>query len=349
MRCLIWRNQIRFLRKSNQRIVNVYIDMQKNIGLDCLKIIAAFTVVLIHAPNPHQVPSWDLALSILPSPNALFALMAGMLMSNLFAGPMDFSVWVKKRISRLVVPYLIWEFGYVLSKFFFDFLCQKAIIIGDWSWWASRIFFGTGSIQLYFVIMLFYAQCVVALIWYNCQTKITSRWFKILSLLFGMIACFSFSLLAMGSDARKFVFVFGYLLVGIALSWFPNVSWIRRRWVFCFLVFGLVFSILLPMCLELTIELNQVVQLLNCVMWVGVACAFSGKLPGQENIMILASCTMGIYLVHVFFTRMMLLTSSYIEPFLGRALFPITSALIAFTLSFCVILLTKRWRFLWGN
>jgi hypothetical protein len=324
-------------------------DKRINVGLDCLKVLAAFTVVLIHAPNPHQVPSWEFALGLLPSPNAIFSLVAGILMSSMFAGTVNLGVWMKKRMFRLVVPYLIWEAIYVMLNLVFDMICQRAITIGHWNRWAMCVFFGAGSIQLWFVAMLFYAQLFVMVIWCNSQAKLSPKAFKFWTLVIGLLLCFSYSLLTADSIHRKFVFVLGYLLVGIALSWVTNSSWMHHKRVGYFLGLGLLLTIIVNMSLKMSPGLEQVVRFFNSILWVLASCALPINLPGERNIMIFASCTMGIYLVHTLFTRMLLLACDYTEPYLGPDLFPITNALIAFALSMCVVLATKRWRFLWGN
>ena len=108
---------------------------QYYLGLDLLKILAAFTVVLIHSPNPHSVQSQGIALRILPPPNAAFALMAGMLMGHLLKPDFDIGLWLKRRGSRLLVPYLIWTGIYVGTNLLFDHLRHvPPMPITDWRW-----------------------------------------------------------------------------------------------------------------------------------------------------------------------------------------------------------------------
>jgi hypothetical protein len=322
-----------------------------SIGLDCLKIIAAFTVVLIHAPNPWQASSQAFALSMLPSANALFALVAGMLMASLFSNTAEPGTWLRKRILRLVIPYLIWEAAYMLVNLLYD--CLRTGTTGmydaNWRWWGSCLFFGSGSIHLWFVAMLFYAQCTVVLAWWVCRGFLRSSAFKLISLLVGVVACSFYRMLVEASAQRMYVFILGYLLIGVALARLPYASWLHYRIIARLLPVGLIFSLVIGAKVQMSAAQMQGVQFVTLLLWVTTACSLPANLPGRERITQWASCSMGIYLVHVFFTRLLLFGAPYTGNVICRPLFPIISALIAFAFSLSLVMATKKWRFLWGN
>ncbi len=320
------------------------------IGLDLLKIVAAFTVVLIHAPNPQAAWSWDLSLRILPPPNAVFALIAGMLMGRLLTADFAIGIWLKRRAVRLVIPYLIWTAIYVGTNLLFDYLRHVPLMdIQDWRWWLCILLVGGGGVQLWFVAMLIYAQFTTAWSWHALRKTLSPARFRILAGAVGLMAAIGYAWLVPDSAARKYFFLLGYLLLGLALMHLPQASWLRRRSWAAAVFTGLLLCIILPLVVPVSVGLAHGLALLNPILWVAAACSLPQNLPGRRWIQPIADCTMGIYLVHVLVTRSLLLASPFTERFLGAGGFPIYNALIAFAASLAIVLATRRVGFLWGN
>lgn len=323
---------------------------QYYLGLDLLKILAAFTVVLIHAPNPHSVQSQGIALRILPPPNAAFALMAGMLMGKLLMPSFNIKPWLKRRAVRLIVPYLIWTGIYVGTNLLFDHLRHvPPMPITDWRWWSRVMLTGAGGVQLWFVAMLIYAQLTVAGTWHSLRRNLAPVGFRVLAGGVGLLAAFGHKFLVPSSVPRLYFFLLGYLLLGLALSQLPQAPWLRRRSGVVAACVVLLLCIVVPLIVQVPAFVAQGLAIINPILWVTAACSLPRHLPGQHWIQPVAGCTMGIYLCHVLVTRSLLLACPFTERFLGPDGFPIYNALIAFAMSLVIVLATHRVKFLWGQ
>ena len=101
--------------------------MARNSGIEFLRIVAIFTVVMIHSGTTDMLYR-DAILRYMPPANACFAFLAGWFLfkrqeTRLQLG--DIGRLVLKRIKRLIVPYLVWELVYVFVNMGFDFVSRR--------------------------------------------------------------------------------------------------------------------------------------------------------------------------------------------------------------------------------
>ena len=325
--------------------------MKRNAGIDLFRIFAIFTVVLIHSAST-DISYRDGVLRWLPPANACFALLAGWFLFKPACGDLTFSTvggLLVKRLKRLVVPYLIWEMIYVLANMGFDLLSGK-LQLSALPDWIGIVFFGAGSVQLWFVITLAYAQMILCGI---MAAIVATRGVSSVRLGEGFLMAGCFVLLAVGvlvwrasgieNDYwRRFAFLFGYGALGVGLrhavyemrsldksfirkcimyigiglvvaSWFFNIPETMRVLAWC-LVFG---------CMPINASLQK---------WLAY---------GSESVM-------GIYLCHVLFTRMIAMDVPAVSSVIpnGYAIVLI-NAFIGFAASLAFSLLVKRIRWRW--
>ena len=189
-----------------------------NIGLDLLKMVAIFSVIVIHLPVV-DAEAKAKVLRCLPYGNACFALLAGWLMFGVIAAADEmsgFREWIRNRCRRLLVPYAVWT-GIHLTLTF-----GLAVVSGTFSWpsvldWYRYVFCGYGAVQLWFVISLFYAQMAIALLVVAWRSPM-------LFLALGVLAVYGASLVPIDSAFRNHVFMFGLVAVGFAARLFAENS-----------------------------------------------------------------------------------------------------------------------------
>lgn len=322
--------------------------MKRNLGIDLFRIFAIFTVVLIHSAST-DISYRDGVLRYLPPANACFAFLAGWFLfkpacENLT--PSAIGGLLAKRLKRLFIPYVVWEMIYVLADMGFDLLSGK-FQLSTWPDWIGIVFFGAGSVQLWFVITLVYVQIVLCGAMAVMVAVSGMKFVKGISGagLFMMLAISVLLMRASGIEndyLRRFAFLLGYgafgvglrravhevrgimdgpirigmALIGIALvmvAWFLNVPEVVRVLAWC-LVFG---------CLPIHSSLQK------CLAY------------GSEVVM-------GIYLCHVLFTRVIAMGVPVVSRIIpnGYALV-LVNAIIGFVVSLSFTLLVKRTRWRW--
>lgn len=318
---------------------------ERNIGLDALRVLAIFTVVLIHSAST-DISYRDGVLRYMPPANACFAFLAGWF---LFKVPGEVSIrevgqLVVKRVRRLVVPYLAWESIYVLFNMVFDLVAGQFQLPEPSRWWGI-VFLGAGSVQLWFVATLIYVQLtlagVMALVALS-KRRISVRLDICVIALFNLIAIIVLSWRASGIDGdylRRFAFLLGYGALGVGLRFaialineVPN-----RRIVPIIGVCGIVASYvwIIP-------------EIVTVLAW----CLAFGGLPIAvflRNMVIKGSgCVMGIYLCHVLFTRVIAMGVPVVSRVIPNGyVLTIVNAIIGFGISLTFVLMAKRVK--WGR
>lgn len=320
--------------------------MKRNLGIDLFRILAIFTVVLVHSAST-DISYRDGVLRYLPSANACFAFLAGWFLFKPACEDLTLSAigrLLAKRLKRLVIPYLIWEGVYVLLNIGFDLLSGgfNPPAGGDW---AGIVFFGAGSVQLWFVITLVYVQIVL------CGAMAAMVAVSETKLVKGFLAAGLFVLLAAGvllwrasgienDYLRRFAFLLGYGALGVGLRFAYNND-VRNimngpiRIVVALIGGALVIS-------GMVFNIPE-------FMWVLAWCLVFGCLPIhtslQKCLAYGSGAVMGIYLSHVLFTRVIAMGVPIISRILpnGFALV-IFNAIIGFSASLAFVLLVKRTR-----
>ena len=258
-------------------------------GLQLLRGIAAFGIVGCHITLLERTQAGAFLLSFCDLNVGVFAAISGFLMAS--ERSVGWGEYVKKRAARILPTYLVWSVIFLVASAVFQYIGAGAVKprYGELNFWTNVVFKGGSSCHLWFLICLFYAQCLVGPV---CNMKkIGAPVF--LALGFGLIGLSSWlggwygayplrllGFLVTGIGIRRLLLPIGnatlFLLVVIAL-------------ILHFVLHGLVFGFLLD--------------------WV-VVCPtlilFSGLSFESESRLRLAGflgCTsMGVYLIHPLFT-----------------------------------------------
>lgn len=182
----------------------------RNVGLDLLKMVAIFSVIVIHLPLV-DADAKATVLRYLPYGTACFALLAGWFMFGIVSSSEEmssFKEWVRKRCKRLLLPYVVWTVIHLSLTF------GLAIIKGEFAWptaldWYHFAFCGYGATQLWFVISLFYAQMAVAML-------VVCRCSPLLLFLTGIASVYGMTFLTNDCAFRNHIFMLGLVALGLA-------------------------------------------------------------------------------------------------------------------------------------
>ena len=315
---------------------------ERNVGLDLLRVLAIFTVVLIQSAST-DISYRNGLLHYMPPANACFAFLAGWFLfkpESLLSEKIG--QLVLKRVNRLVIPYLIWEIIYVLINMGFDLLSGQFQMPDCSNCWGI-VFLGSGSVQLWFVATLIYVQVVLcammALFTLINKNKVCRHDISVI-ILFNLIGVAMLSWKASGIDCdylRRFAFLLGYGAFGIglrfALSKVQSVSSIMGI-VFLAGVCGIVVSFVW--------NIPEIVSVLSWCM------AFGGLsvLTQLRNIVVTASnCVMGIYLCHVLFTRLIAMSIPMTSKIITNGyIIVLANAIVGFVVSLIFVYCIKRTR-----
>lgn len=312
----------------------------RNVGLDILRVMIMFMIVMIHAPFRKDVAMPDWASTIINSANAMFALLAGWFMVLPQGG--EALPWLKRRTYRLLVPYLIWELFYIVLQFGFD-AARGAWRVPTTGEAFNMVFFVGASTQLWFIITLFYVQC--GFVVFACASSmILKSWDR-------------------GSKIARYGMMCGALIVArffhhqtdrewvnciLFMTQYVSLGWLLRCMVGCVRwqlpTFGR--WILLTICLAVSLSGLGLWPMVRAgLLFVAFAMLPVGRLSFAEKA---AGWTMGIYLCHFLFTRSELLILSKLDLRLTSFFELVLVTALAFAASAILFILTKRCSIIWG-
>ena len=317
--------------------------MNRNLGIDLFRIIAMFTVVLIHSACT-DVAFRDGVLRWLPPANACFAFIAGWFLFKTCEDltPRSIVGLIGKRLKRLVLPYLVWVGVYVLANIGFDLLQGKFQLLALQDW-VGIVFGGSGSVQLWFVITLVYAQIVLCGIMVAI-VAISCKFVK------GFLTAWLFVLLAIGvllwrmsgienDYLRRFAFLLGYGALGVGLRYAVHeVRGIMKE--------SICIGVALIGCgLVVLARFIDIPEFMRVLAW----CVMFGCMPVhaslQKCLAYGSEAVMGIYLCHVLFTRVIALGVPAVSRLLQNGyMLVVFNAIIGFSASLAFVLLVKRTR-----
>ena len=199
--------------------------MRRNFGIDFLRVLAIFTVVIIHSAST-DISYRDGVLRYLPPANACFAFLAGWFLFKPAcedSTPGAIGGLLVKRFKRLVIPYVVWEIIYVLANMGFDLLSGK-FKPSALPNWGELVFGGAGSVQLWFVITLVYAQILLCGVMAAMGAVGGTKFVKGFSVA-GLFVLFAVGALLWRTSGiendylRRFAFLLGYGALGVGLRW----------------------------------------------------------------------------------------------------------------------------------
>lgn len=257
-------------------------NSSRNIGLDLLRIICIFTVVIIHTPHLSDA-CWRGLLRYLPFANACFAFMSGMFLFR-NTKEVEFAGLIRKRVYRLLIPYASWTFIYVLWGFASRMVYGRELF-PSLEQWVDIVFFGGAQGQLWFVIFLFYAQ--TALMFLVFPVRGWRRWILLLGAVLVVIFLRHYIVYHV---FRKFSLLFLYCALGVLWSSIcQNVLHSSPKW--------LLFSIATSFGVFSWFFKSQILGVAAWIMLFQFIDLHKFR-RFSNGIIKVSACTMGIYLIH---------------------------------------------------
>lgn len=325
-------------------------------GIDLLRAIAALAVVLIHTPDKLGDGMAVAVREALPNPNALFALMAGYFMAGKALAPPV--AWLKRRAARLLAPYAAWTVIYVLLNVTHHWICHEPQIFVGWRGWLRVVLFGGGGVQLWFLVFLFYAQCVLypMLRWMQPAQRRPDAvprgtccrglpgWLQPLG--FAGLAAVAIGLSSLHAEAPawKLCFMAGYVALGIAVKLaLPGrpAAGPRRMG-------PAIAALLAAAAMACSLGVARVPDTGIVMLWFAAGlCYGSTRVP--RFVTAIGAASMGIYLAHVIFTTILPMLATVLAghiPALGWLRASLLVGVSAFLVSWFVVVLMKRNRWL---
>lgn len=284
-------------------------SMHRNLGVDLLRILSAFTVVLIHAPKP-DLSYRNGLLHFLPDANAVFAFLAGWFMTWTLGDVSreDMKNNIRKRFGRLLLPYCFWSVVYILLGAIYDYL-----FTGTHYWptglraWCGIVFGGEAAGQLWFVIRLFYVQIGVALLAYFLSQRIRFAVFALM-----VVTLFAVDGFCANAEFRMASLITSFVLYGIVMRKCVVLLALREQQR---IASTCVFFVLIVVSCFVRLPVWTRVSI-----WVfGFMIVPLEKIGGGKDILVeCANCTMGIYLFHHMIPERMIY--KYIMPWLQESI-----------------------------
>lgn len=141
---------------------------ERHLGLELLRGIAAFGIVGCHlALLPMTKAAW-MARALCDMNVCLFAALSGYFLADgelrrAKGGEEGLWTYSLRRAKRLLPPYLVWSFVYIVLGRFFDIIIQHQLDprLNSIGFWLEVIFAGNASTHLWFIVCLFYAQVML--------------------------------------------------------------------------------------------------------------------------------------------------------------------------------------------
>jgi surface polysaccharide O-acyltransferase-like enzyme len=316
--------------------------MSRNLGLDFLRVVAILTVVLTHT-STSDLSFRDNILCFLPSANACFAFLAGWFLFKSSETGLTIECVghvIIRRTQRLVIPYLLWEMIYVLMNIGFDFISNK-LKMPTMREWIDIVFWGSGSVQLWFIITLAYVQIAQILV-FAAIGKLSFKW---RAMIFIALSCISLVWFANGIDnvyLRRLAFLLGYSSLGVVFR--LVLSKVKSLYLNTFCLCGMLVGVIIV----IVSHFFQIPQVISVLAW----CLMFGCMPihvsCRRMLTLVASTVMGIYLSHVLFTRIIgMATPSISKLITNEYLIVLINATVGFISSFLFVYLLRKTRVRW--
>lgn len=141
---------------------------ERHLGLELLRGIGAFGIVGCHlALLPMTKAAW-MARALCDMNVCLFAALSGYFLADgelrrAKGGEEGLWTYILRRAKRLLPPYLIWSFAYIVLGRIFDIVVQHQLDprLSTIDFWLTVLFAGNASTHLWFIVCLFYAQVLL--------------------------------------------------------------------------------------------------------------------------------------------------------------------------------------------
>jgi len=315
---------------------------KRNQNIDVLRAIAAFVVVFIHTPETSDDYSIHLFwLRFLPPANAIFAVLAGWFMVQSLEKYTSLSSaqsFFKDRFRRILVPYLVWSAIYVCVNCVEKILRHKPFTydFASVSGWVSLIFEGGGATQLWFLVFLFYAQCLFCICYFSARNI---KWVGLIILLLAISFSICRSFTNHDFFLGKFLFMSEYLFLGSCMLICGKIFLLRHQR--CLFICSCLFICLhiVWICFNKTSPIKEVLPVLYVC-----AALSSPQLTIPRWVSNMGTFSMGIYVVHCLVIAFGTLVFSKISFWNGGHITLFCLTMVYFLISYGVVLVLRKTR-----
>lgn len=323
--------------------------MKKNyFWIDLLKVVAAFAVIILHVTVPlhgdfSNQKIWKVGVfynSFVRFCVPVFVMVSGVL---LLSKSQELTVFLRKRFSRLLFPFLFWSLIYLLIKVNYNLQFKEIILYS-----ITKFRSGT-EYHLWYIYMLIGLYLFIPILskWTVKATKKEMLYFLGICLFIMLLDLPLFGKLFTRVDFRYFSGYIGYLVLGTFLHRYFEI---KSKWIaFSLFIFGAGLTLIATyfLSIEAHVFINKYYDFLS----INVAIASTGIFLWCKNTVVnsvliektigtISKYSYGIYLSHVLvliFFGYIGFTYSLFNPWLGVPIISISclagSLLLTFLLS----------------
>lgn len=321
----------------------------RDLSLDIIRILACSLVILMHSPIPSENADGPFlaALSYFTAPCiGLFFMVSGAL---LLPVKLDYFTFIKKRISKIIIPTLIWTAIYLCLNIYFS-MSEIDIVRAVVSIPFSPQ--GHGVLWFMYTLIGLYLLAPILSGWLHTATDKELRFVLIL---WAITLCYPFLsfFVEINSSSTGILYYFtgyaGYFLLGYALK--------SKR----IQINSVVTSIIVAVGLFILITLKQfniafdfyslfwyesIFIAALCMMYWKILSIITRKINvrkrGQRNICLLSNICFGIYLLHILIMRYWLWNLSWIVSINNYILQTFVVAVLTMLFSACLCIALCR-------
>jgi surface polysaccharide O-acyltransferase-like enzyme len=314
---------------------------ERNLTLDLTRIIACLMVVLMHSPRGGG-SMYQNALYYVTAPCiGLFFITSGAL---LLPVELDTFSFLKKRLTKILIPSLIWTAFYVGIH---------VIPTGDVHAILRSIFSipfspqGTGVLWFIYTLVGLYLVAPIISKWLSTCCKSELEFYM---LIWGITLCypiFDFFLEVRHGDTSILYYFTGYLgyfILGYYLNKYPKT--LSLKVVIPFFMIALIVPIICK--LKQICDFGDIFWYLSifvvtmCLFWYYLADKLSKRIAGNKLIVELSNLSFGVYLIHIFIMRDILWNTNIINSISSYEVRSIIVAVLTITISYTVSFLISK-------
>lgn len=321
-------------------------DIKKNyFWIDLLKAIAAFAVILLHVSVPLQYDISNQKLlrigvfynSMVRFCVPIFVMVSGVL---LLSKTQELGLFLRKRFSRIIYPFLFWSCIYLLVKINYNLPIKEIVLFS-----ISQFRSGT-EYHLWYIYMLIGLYLFIPILskWIVGASKKEILYFLSIWLFILLLELPGFVKLFTRIDFRYFSGYIGYLVLGTFLHRYFTM---KSKWFPGLLVLGAVMFTFFTTYF-LTIQSKHFIDQYINFLSVNVALAATGVFllckdmvvqseMVKKIITVISKYSYGIYLSHVFILivfGMIGFNSSLFNPWIGVPVVSVCCLVTSFLLTF---------------
>lgn len=195
---------------------------ERFVWVDLMRIIAAFGIVACHLMLIPATEGVARLVRFCDINVGIFSAIAGYVMV-IRSKDATISQYIRKRTGRIFPLYLFWTTIYLLSSLLFKVITKDSLAqYSDLSFWYSVVFQGGAACHLWFLIALFYGQCIVSVLPIRMKSEVGTLSLSIALL---CLSCYSKAWICF-----YFSRLMSFLLLGIAVrNLIDRVSLLKCR------------------------------------------------------------------------------------------------------------------------